>query len=99
MRAFEPEYTGKMNFYLSAVDDLLRNEGDAPTVGNILCKTKNDVIAEYALRNVDSPIGVATHITAELTRSLPDTLASELPTIDELEAEARIVPFPQNEDA
>ena len=93
MRAFEPEYAGKMNFYLSAVDDLLRHEGDAPTIGIILCKTKNEVVAEYALRNVGSPIGVATHITAELTRSLPETLASELPTIAELEAEVRMVPF------
>lgn len=95
MRAFEPEYAGKMNFYLSAVDDLLRHEGDAATVGIILCKTKNDVVAEYALRNVESPIGVATHLTAELTRSLPATLAGELPTIAEREAEARIVPFPE----
>ena len=96
MRAFEPEYAGKMNFYLSAVDDLLRHEGDAPTIGIILCKTKNEVVAEYSLRNVGSPIGVATHITAELTRSLPETLASELPTIAELEAEARMVPFPED---
>ncbi|HLK60903.1 MAG TPA: PDDEXK nuclease domain-containing protein, partial [Chthonomonadaceae bacterium] len=94
MRAFEPEFAGKMNFYLTAVDDLLRHEGDAPTIGIILCKTKNNVVAEYALRHIGSPIGVATHLTAELTRSLPERLASELPTIAELEAEAQIVPFP-----
>lgn len=98
MRAFKPEYAGKMNFYLSAVDDLLRHEGDAPTVGIILCKTKNDTIAEYALRNMASPIGVATHLTTELTRSLPASLASDLPTVAELEAEARIVPFPDDSD-
>ena len=98
MRAFEPEFAGKMNFYLSAVDDLLRHEGDASTVGIILCKTKNDVVAEYALRHVESPIGVATHLTAELTRSLPKTLASDLPTIAELEAEASIVPFPEQDE-
>lgn len=97
MRAFEPEYAGKMNFYLSAVDDLLRQEGDAPTLGIILCKTKNDAVAEYALRHVASPIGVATHLTAELTRSLPETLADALPTIAELEAEAQLVPFPEEE--
>ncbi len=99
MKAFEPEFAGKMNFYLSAVDDLLRREGDEPTVGIILCKTKNDVVAEYALRNVDSPIGVATHLTTELTRSLPEALASDLPTIAELEEEARIVPFPEEKAA
>jgi predicted nuclease of restriction endonuclease-like (RecB) superfamily len=98
MRAFEPEYAGKMNFYLAAVDDLLRHQGDAPTVGIILCKTKNDAVAEYALRNINSPIGVATHLITELTRSLPESLASDLPTVAELEAETRSVPFPELED-
>lgn len=98
MRAFEPEDAGKMNFYLAAVDDLLRHPGDAPTVGIILCKTRNATIAEYALRNMSSPIGVATHLTTELTRSLPASLASDLPTVAELEAEARIVPFPEDTD-
>jgi len=96
MRAFEPEFAGKMNFYLSAVDDLLRHETDAPTVGIILCKTKNDVVAEYALRDLNKPIGVAAHLTA-LTRSLPDALASSLPTIAELEAEAQAVAFPEDD--
>lgn len=94
MRAFEPEFAGKMNFYLSAVDDLLRHEGDAPTIGIILCKTKNETIAEYALRDMSKPIGVAAHLTAELTRSLPPDLQSDLPTIAELEAKAEAVPFP-----
>jgi len=94
MRAFEPEFAGKMNFYLSAVDDLLRHEGDGPTIGIILCKTKNETIAEYALRDMSKPIGVAAHLTAELTRSLPADLQSDLPTIAELEAEAGAVPFP-----
>ncbi len=93
MREFTPEDAGKMNFYLSAVDDLLRRPGDAPTIGIVLCKTKNRTIAEYALRNINSPIGVAEHLTAELTRTLPDELRSELPTIAELEAEAAAVPF------
>lgn len=98
MRAFEPEFAGKMNFYLSAVDDLLRHAGDAPTLGIILCKTKNDAIAEYALRDMNKPIGVAAHWTAELTRSLPDTLAGDLPTIEELEAEAQAVAFPDDDE-
>ena len=98
MRAFEPEFAGKMNFYLSAADDLLRHEGDAPSIGVILCKTKDMTVAEYALRDVNKPIGVSTHLTALLTRSLPDNLRSDLPTIEELEAEAEAVPFPENKE-
>ncbi|MBC7807717.1 MAG: DUF1016 family protein [Akkermansiaceae bacterium] len=94
MHALTPEDAGKINFYLSAVDDLLRKAGDAPTIGIVLCKTKNRAIAECVLRNVNGPIGVAEHLTAELTRTLPDELRSELPTIAELEAEAEAVPFP-----
>ena len=99
MRAFEPEFAGKMNFYLSAVDDLLRHEADAPTLGIILCKTKNDVVAEYALRDLNKPIGVAAHLTAALTRSLPAALASDLPTVAELEAQAQAVAFPDDDEA
>ena len=100
MRAFEPEFAGKMNFYLSAVDDLLRHEGDAPTIGIILCRTKNETVAEYALRDVSKPIGVAEHLTAELTRSLPAELQSDLPTVAELEAQARAaVPDGEEDDA
>jgi len=98
MRAFEPEFAGKMNFYLSAVDDLLRHEGDAPSIGIVLCKTKDATIAEYALRDMNKPIGISAHITAELTRSLPDNLKSDLPTIEELEAQANAVPFPDEPD-
>jgi predicted nuclease of restriction endonuclease-like (RecB) superfamily len=99
MRAFEPEFAGKMNFYLSAVDDLLRRAGDAPSIGIILCKTRNATVAEYALRGTNRPIGVAEHLTTELTRSLPADLQSALPTIEDLEAEAAEVPFPDGEDA
>jgi hypothetical protein len=56
---FEPEHAGKLNFYLSAVDEQLRHEHDNPTIGLLLCKTNNRVIAEYALRDVNKPIGVA----------------------------------------
>jgi predicted nuclease of restriction endonuclease-like (RecB) superfamily len=88
---FKPEYAGKMNFYCSAVDDLLRHEHDAPTLGLILCQTKDRVLAEYALRDIHKPIGVADY---EFTRALPDTLASSLPTIESIEAE-----FSKPEDA
>lgn len=79
---FKPEYVGKMNFYLSAADDLLRHEQDAPTIGLLLCRTKNKVIAEYALRDMDKPLGVSTYRLAE---SLPVDLAGQLPSITELE--------------
>lgn len=81
---FEPEFVGKMNFYLSAVDDLLRHPDDQPSVGIILCKDKNTAVAEYALRDFNKPIGVSMY---ELTEILPDELKSSLPTIEELEAE------------
>ncbi len=82
---FKPEYAGKLNFYLSAVDSQLRDEKrDHSTIGLILCKTKNKVIVEYALRGSPKPIGVANW---QLTRSLPDDLGSRLPTVQELEEE------------
>jgi predicted nuclease of restriction endonuclease-like (RecB) superfamily len=86
MRKFTPEDAGQMNFYLSAVDDLLRHPDDKPTIGLILCKTRNRVIAEYALRDLAKPIGVAEWQT-RLVQSLPEDLRGSLPTIAELEAE------------
>jgi len=82
--AFKPEYAGKMNFYCSVVDDVLKHAADTPTIGLILCQTQNEVIAEYALRGVDKPIGVSTF---ELTRALPAELESSLPTIEQIERE------------
>jgi predicted nuclease of restriction endonuclease-like (RecB) superfamily len=81
---FQPEFAGKMNFYLSAVDDLLRHPDDQPSIGIILCKTKNKVIVEYALRDANKPMGVSTY---QLTESLPKQLKGSLPTVEELEAE------------
>lgn len=81
---FKPEYVGKMNFYCSAVDDLLRHEHDTPTIGMILCQTKDRIFAEYALRDIHKPIGVAEY---ELTRSLPQELVTSLPSIEDIEAE------------
>ena len=84
MRAFKPEYVGKMNFYLNVVDDQMRHEQDAPTIGLILCKTQDSVTAEYALRGVDKPLGIASY---QLAESLPADLKGQLPSIQELEAE------------
>lgn len=84
--AFKPEYAGQLNFYLSAVDDLLREPGDKPTIGLLLCKTKNNVVAEYALRDINKPIGVADYET-KIIKNLPKNLKSSLPTIEEIEAE------------
>jgi predicted nuclease of restriction endonuclease-like (RecB) superfamily len=81
---FKPEYAGKINFYLSAVDDLVKHESDQPSIGLILCKSKNNVLAEYTLRDMTKPIGLAEY---RLTESLPENLKKALPTIEELEAE------------
>jgi predicted nuclease of restriction endonuclease-like (RecB) superfamily len=84
MGSFKPEYAGKMNFYLSAVDDLLRHPTDERSIGLILCKTKNRVIAEYALRDTAKPMGIAEFRHLEV---LPEGLKGSLPTIQELESE------------
>jgi len=81
---FKPEYAGKMNFYCSAVDDLLRHPADGRTIGLILCQTKDKILAEYALRDVQKPIGISEF---ELTRTLPENLKSSLPTIEDIENE------------
>jgi predicted nuclease of restriction endonuclease-like (RecB) superfamily len=81
---FKPEYAGKMNFYCSVVDDQLRNDTDQATIGLILCQTKDRILAEYALRDIHKPIGVSDY---ELTRALPKSLKSSLPTVEEIEAE------------
>ncbi len=81
---FIPEYAGKMNFYCSAVDDLLKHPSDGPTIGLILCQGKDKLFAEYALRDIHKPIGISDY---ELTRILPDNLKSSLPSIEEIEAE------------
>ena len=84
--AFKPEFAGKMNFYLSAVDDLLRHPVDQPTIGIILCKSRNKIIVEYALRDAQKPIGVSSY---KLTHVLPKKLEGNLPTIKELETELK----------
>ena len=81
---FKPEYAGKMNFYLSAVDDRLRHKDDQPSVGIILCKSRKRLIVEYALKDTHKPIGVSAY---KLSKALPEKLKGTLPTIKELEEE------------
>ena len=81
---FKPEYAGKMNFYCNVVDDRLRHASDNPTIGLILCQDKKSVLAEYTLRGVAKPIGVSEY---ELTRTLPTSLKSSLPSVEEIELE------------
>src|SRR5436309_15119596 len=86
MEAFKPEFAGKMNFYLSAVDDQLRHTDDQPSIGLLLCREKDRLIVEYALRDVKKTIGVAEWRT-RLVESLPKNLQSSLPTVQQIEAE------------
>jgi predicted nuclease of restriction endonuclease-like (RecB) superfamily len=96
-RAFVPGDVGQLNLYLSAVDDLLRHPDDQPTIGLLLCRKKNRLVAEYALRGLDQSIAVAAWQT-QLTESLPESLRSSLPTIEEIEAElASELPTPGGE--
>jgi predicted nuclease of restriction endonuclease-like (RecB) superfamily len=79
---FIPEYAGKMNFYCSAVDDILRHPEDKPTIGLILCQGKDKIFAEYSLKDINKPIGISEY---ELTRALPDNFKGSLPSIEEIE--------------
>lgn len=90
---FKPEYAGKMNFYLSCVDDLIKHETDQPTIGLILCKNKNSVLAEYTLRDMTKPIGLAEY---KLMENLPENFKTALPTIEELEAELLSINIDEN---
>ena len=83
---FDPAFVGQMNLYLSAVDDLMRHSSDEPTIGLLLCKGKERVVVEYALRGVNKPMGVAEWET-RLVDSLPAELKGSLPSVEEIEAE------------
>ena len=83
---FKATDAGQVNFYLTAVDRLLKQPEDNPTIGIILCKEKNKITAEYALGNLKSPIGVSSY-TVNLVEKLPKELKGKLPTIEEIEAE------------
>jgi len=92
--AFRPEYVGKLNFYLAAVDDLVRNQTvDAPTIGLVLCKSKKGTVVEYALRDIHTPMGVSTYRTA-----LPDAMAGVLPSIEALTEELQTLQGGEQDD-
>jgi hypothetical protein len=81
---FEPEFAGTLNFYLKAVDAQLRQDGDAPAIGLLLCKSKDRLVAEYALSDIQKPMGLATY---SLSHTLPENLQGKLPSIEQLEQE------------
>lgn len=92
---FDPAFTGQLGMYMAAVDDLLARDDERPTIGLLLCKTKDDIVVKYALRDHRAPIGVAEWST-ELTKQIPSELASSLPSIDELEAELAADPWEES---
>lgn len=84
VEAFKPEHLGQLGFYMTAVDEMLVHESDAPTIGLLLCKSKNQVVAEYALRDMTQPLGIAEY---QLLEALPEPLQTALPTIEQIERE------------
>ena len=83
---FKPEYAGQLNFYLSAVDGILKNEHDNPSIGLLLCKSKNNLVAEYSLKDISKPIGVSEY---KVTSNLPDDLEDQLPSIEDIQKRIR----------
>jgi predicted nuclease of restriction endonuclease-like (RecB) superfamily len=81
---FKPEHAGKLNFYLSAVDNILKHRSDNPTIGILLCKSKDKVIAEYALKDISKPMGISEY---KITQTIPKELKTSLPSIEEIEKE------------
>lgn len=79
---FKPEYAGQLNFYLSAVDGILKKDVDNPSIGLLLCKSKNDLVAEYSLKDMSKPIGVSEY---KITSSLPEELKKQLPSVEDLQ--------------
>ena len=92
---FKPEYTGKLNFYLSAVDSLIKEESENPTIEILLCKDKNNIEAEFALRDINKPIGIS---EIQFVEKLPENLKSALPTIEEIENELKKFENNKNND-
>lgn len=83
---FIPEYAGKLNFYLSSVDSLIKSENDNPTIGILLCRDKNKIETEFALRDINKPMGVSEFT---LTEIVPDELKGSLPTVEEIETDMK----------
>ncbi len=78
---FKPEYAGQLNFYLSAVDGILKKDADNPSIGLLLCKSKNNLVAEYSLKDMSKPIGVSEY---KITNSLPEELEKQLPSLEDI---------------
>jgi predicted nuclease of restriction endonuclease-like (RecB) superfamily len=85
---FKPEFAGQLNFYVSAIDGELKQKDDNPTIGLLICKSKNDTVVEYALKNINTPMGVSEY---QLVKNLPNDLKNALPSIKELEEELQKV--------
>ena len=83
---FKPEYAGQLNFYLSAVDGILKKNQDNPSIGLLLCKSKNDLVAEYSLKDMSKPIGVSAY---QITSSLPEELERQLPSVEDIQKRIR----------
>lgn len=81
---FQPEHIGQLGFYMTAVDAQVKHEDDVPTIGLLLCKSKNEVVAEYALRDSTRPLGISEY---QLAEALPEQLQTSLPTIEQIERE------------
>ena len=79
---FKPEYAGQLNFYLSAVDGILKKDSDNPSIGLLLCKSKNDLVAEYSLRDMSKPIGISEY---KITNNLPEELEKQLPSVEDIQ--------------
>lgn len=79
---FKPEYLGQLNFYLSALDSILKKNDDKPSIGLLLCKSKNDLVAEYTLKDMSKPIGVSEY---KVTNNLPEELSMQLPSIEDIQ--------------
>ena len=81
---FKPEFSGKLNFYITAIDNILKDKSDNPTIGILICKSKNDTVVEYALKNIQTPMSVSEY---KLSKELPNELKNALPSIEEIEKE------------
>ena len=92
---FKPEYAGQLNFYLSAVDGILKKETDHPSIGLLLCKSKNDLVAEYSLKDISKPIGVSEY---KVTRTLPEELGRQLPSVEDLQKRIHSEPSETGEE-
>lgn len=79
---FKPEYVGQLNFYLSAADGILKKDEDNPSIGLLLCKSKNNLVAEYALKDISKPMGVSEY---RITNDLPENLSKQLPSVEDIQ--------------